>query len=60
MALLSNRDFAYLIAILAIVDRLNWFLVGSALGSYVFAVALWVISYRERQRAPGAAKAGTE
>jgi phosphatidylglycerophosphate synthase len=53
MALLSNRDFAYLIAILAIVDRLNWFLIGSTLGSYVFAIALWVISYRERRRAPG-------
>jgi len=51
MALLSNRDFAYLIALLALVDRLNWFLIGSALGSYVFAAALWVISYRERQRA---------
>ncbi len=60
MALLSNRDFAYLITILAIVDRLNWFLIGSALGSYVFAVVLWVISYRERQRAPGAAQTGTE
>lgn len=60
MALLSNRDFAYLIALLAIVDRLNWFLIGSALGSYVFAVALWVISYRERQRASGVAQPGME
>lgn len=48
MALLSNRDFAYLIALLALVDRLNWFLIGSAIGSYVFALALWAISYRER------------
>lgn len=55
MALLSNRDFAYLIALLALFDRLNWFLMGSALGSYVFAVALWVISHRERQRASRAA-----
>jgi phosphatidylglycerophosphate synthase len=51
MALLSNRDFAYLIALLALMDRLNWFLIGSAIGSYVFAVALWVISYRERHSA---------
>ena len=56
MALLSNRDFAYLIALLALVDRLNWFLIGSALGSYVFAAALWIIRYREgRRAAPGAA-----
>ncbi|MBP8644915.1 MAG: CDP-alcohol phosphatidyltransferase family protein [Syntrophobacteraceae bacterium] len=56
MALLSNRDFAYLIALLAVADRLNWFLIGSALGSYVFAAALWTISYRERRKAPGAAQ----
>jgi len=56
MALLSNRDFAYLIALLAVVDRLNWFLIGSALGSYVFAAALCTISYRERRKAPSAAQ----
>jgi phosphatidylglycerophosphate synthase len=49
MALLSNRDFAYLIAMLALFGRLNWFLIGASLGSYLFAVALWVISAREKQ-----------
>jgi len=47
MALLTNRDFAYLIVALAVIHRLNWFLIGSAAGTYVFAFILWTVSSRE-------------
>lgn len=50
MALLSNRDFAYLIAALAIFGRLDFFLIGSSIGSYLFAVALWAVSFQERRK----------
>ncbi len=48
MALMSNRDFAYLVAALAVIGRLEWFLLGAAAGSYVFAATLWWISFREK------------
>ncbi|MGA2405003.1 MAG: CDP-alcohol phosphatidyltransferase family protein [Syntrophobacteraceae bacterium] len=50
MALMSNRDFAYLVAALALIGRLNWFLLGSVIGSYVFAIGLWTISFHEKRR----------
>jgi len=50
MALASNRDFAYLVFALAVIGRLNWFLMGAAVGSYVFAIALWIINFNERHR----------
>jgi phosphatidylglycerophosphate synthase len=49
MALVTNRDFAYLVLLLATLGRLNWFLVGAAVGSYLFAIALWVLSSHEKQ-----------
>jgi len=42
---LMNRDFAYILVLLAIADRLHWFLWGAAIGSYVFA-ALFLALYR--------------
>jgi phosphatidylglycerophosphate synthase len=52
MALVTNRDFAYLVFLLALIGRLDWFLVGAAIGSYLFAIALWGISFHEKRRAP--------
>lgn len=49
MAMLSNRDFAYVVVALALVQRLDWFLIGAAAGTYLFAAALWIISFYERR-----------
>lgn len=49
MALLSNRDFAYIVVALALLQRLNWFLLGTAVGTYLFAVTLWIVSSYERR-----------
>ncbi len=43
---LASRDFAYLIAFLAMIDRLQWFLWGATFGSYAFALALWTLYLR--------------
>lgn len=50
MALMSNRDFAYLVAALALAGRLNWFLLGAVVGSYIFAIGLWAIGFYEKRR----------
>jgi len=53
MALLTNRDFAYLVAALAVLDRLNWFLLGASAGTYLFALTLWTLNlYEKRGRRP--------
>lgn len=44
---LMNRDFAYLLLALALIGRLDWFLWGAAIGTYVYAGAL-VLVYRWR------------
>lgn len=52
MSLLTNRDFAYLVALLAVIDKLNWFFIGTAIGSYVFSATLWIVSYWYRKNYP--------
>jgi phosphatidylglycerophosphate synthase len=46
--LLMNRDFAYLLALIAVADLLDWFLWLTAFGTYLYAAGLfWVYSWRD-------------
>jgi phosphatidylglycerophosphate synthase len=49
---LASRDFAYLLPILAAFQKLPWFLWATAIGTYVFAVAWVIISWRQRRLEP--------
>lgn len=46
---LASRDFAYLLPVLALVDRLEWFLWATTVGTYLFAAAWVVIATRARR-----------
>ncbi len=52
MSFLTNRDFAYLIAFLAVFEKLNWFFVLTAIGSYVFSLTLWIAHYLSKKNYP--------
>jgi phosphatidylglycerophosphate synthase len=47
----TGRDFAYLVVILAVIDRLSWFAWTAAAGTYAFAAVLWVLTSRQLRRA---------
>jgi hypothetical protein len=49
MALMSNRDFAYILVVLALVGRLHWFLIGAAFGTILFAATLWLITFHKKR-----------
>ncbi len=51
--LMANRDFAYLLVVLAAIGRLNWFLVGAAVGTYLFAATVLVMDFRRRRASGG-------
>lgn len=47
---LASRDFAYLLPVLALLDKLQWFLWATTIGTYLFAV-VWVgLAIRERRQ----------
>jgi len=50
VAALNSRDFAYLVMLLALADRLRWFLWGAAVGTYFFALTLWLLPYVWRRK----------
>jgi phosphatidylglycerophosphate synthase len=51
LEVLANRDFAYLVVFLALIDRLGFFLWGAMIGTYVFALGLWVLGRFSWQKA---------
>jgi phosphatidylglycerophosphate synthase len=49
----TGRDFAYIVVILAIIDRLSWFAWTTAIGTYGFALVLWILTSREMRHLGG-------
>jgi phosphatidylglycerophosphate synthase len=46
----TGRDFAYILVILAIFNRLYYFIWGAAFGTHVFAISLWWLTSRYRKK----------
>jgi hypothetical protein len=46
---ISGRDFAYLLVILAAINRLALFCWGTAFGTWVFALTLWWLTDRRSE-----------
>lgn len=50
VSLTVNRDFSYLVALLALVNRLSWFVFGTMVGAYLFALVLFVLGRKNKAR----------
>jgi phosphatidylglycerophosphate synthase len=46
----TGRDFAYILVVLAIFNRLYYFIWGAAIGTHLFALSLWRLTSAYRKR----------
>jgi len=50
MSLLSNRDFAYLLFLFALIGKLNWFITAAAAGAFFFALVVALLGRKKAER----------